>query len=324
MTNTDENEFKGSLKVKAPDGWMLENNVAEYELQGGETKEISVVVTSKKSRPFNEYLFEYEVCDESGKVIQKIKEMLEFTVIVGTDTEISVESFDGDISDWANAYPVYLNFKTTYEDNVGMPDDPTNKESWHNSQVASRCFFKWDSENLYLLADVYDDKWHQIYSNNSLWLGDSVQLAIDTQNNDGNSYQKDDYEITFSDTIPYAQQVYRGTTGNASKNPVGLCPPEWLKVLRDDKDNITRYLLKLPKDSIDPLKLENGYVFGMNICVNDSDILQRDRFIQITTGIGDGKIPTAYYDFVLRPAYEDEGQMSSLENSTFKIKLDVK
>ena len=45
-----------------------------------------------------------------------------------------------------------------------MPDDPTDKEDWAKSNVAARCFFKWDEDNLYLLADVYDDTLHQIYT----------------------------------------------------------------------------------------------------------------------------------------------------------------
>ncbi|MBQ7793261.1 MAG: hypothetical protein IJ366_01955, partial [Clostridia bacterium] len=40
-----------------------------------------------------------------------------------------------------------------------------------------------------------------------------------------------------------------------------------------------------------------GYEFGFNICINDADVMERDAYIQFTTGTGNKKYPADYRTF---------------------------
>ena len=117
----------------------------------------------------------YKVLNENGKVLEEDAVVLSFTPIVYTNASINPSEWNGDLSEWYDAYPIYR----SYTDN---PNDP---ESYKKADLAIRILKKWDKENLYLLVDVYDDVESVQYSGVNIWDGDCVQVSVDPLN-DGN------------------------------------------------------------------------------------------------------------------------------------------
>ena len=91
----------------------------------------------------------------------------DFSVATKTKTPVTI---DGDISDWADAYPIHLN-KIDYTNN-------TFGSNWTPEDLSGTAYFKWDENYLYLLNVVKDQTFNQCLAGDSTWNQDSMQLAI--------------------------------------------------------------------------------------------------------------------------------------------------
>lgn len=307
LESTFNDTIKGTVKLDAPEGWEFETDEQQFELTAGEKKRISFKIVNAQAVPFNEYAFSYTVADNNGDVLVKDSKLLDFTIATKTFGEIDVQSFDGDISSWANAYPIHIN----------VPDDMTNLDAWTSSNIAVKSYMKWDENYYYVLTDVYDDLHYQGYTGNQMWQGDSIQLAFDTLNNDTTSYANDDYEFGIGQTA-LGTEVEAYVAGEP--NTAGSRSPQWAKIIRDNGNKITRYLVKIPKNEIYPLELKQGFSFGYNICVNDADVLNRDKAIEFTVGVNGKKRPNLFKTFTLVGASSDVKLLSDGIYSTV-IKL---
>ena len=287
INNTFNDKVSGTVKIEAPDGWTLETNEQKFEINADESKRISFKIDEFNRVPFNEYVFSYTVTDDNGDVLAQGKKLLDFTIAVKANGEINTANFNGDISDWANAYPIHIN----------PPEDLTNLDAWKQSNFAVKSFMKWDENYYYVLTDVYDDLHYQGYTGSQMWQGDSLQIAFDTLNDDSpKGYGSDDYEFGIgqsalgTEVVAYAAG-YPNTAGSRSS--------DWAKIIRDNENKITRYLVKLPKNEIYPLDLKEGTHFGYNICANDADVLNRDKVIEFTEGVNGNKRPGLFKTFKL-------------------------
>lgn len=286
LTSTYNDKLMGTLEIEAPEGWNLENNSKRFVIDPGETQTVNIKVAQTKKVPYNEYYFGFKVSDHTGKELINKKLPLDFLVAVYADEEMDIKNFKGDISGWENAYPIYSN----------IPQNPEQKESWDNANIAMKTMLKWDDKYFYTLTDVYDDMYQQTFSGENLWRGDSIQLAFDGTNDKAPGFGPDDYEYGFSYTAEgYEVRGYYVGTGKT----LGAKPAEWFMVVRDADKNITRYITKIPRDELAPLKLAKGNKFGFNVCANDADVLERDSYIQFTSGIADGKNPGKFHTFTM-------------------------
>lgn len=286
LENTFNDKVSGTVKIEAPDGWQLETYEQKFELAPSEFKRVSFNIINAEQVPFNEYAFSYTVIDDNGEILAKSSKLLDFTIAAKTSDEIDVKNFDGDISSWSNAYPIHIN----------APDDITSLDAWKNANVAVKSYMKWDENYYYVLTDVYDDLHYQGYTGNQMWQGDSLQLAFDTLNNDTANYANDDYEFGIGQSA-LGTEVEAYAAGEP--NTAGSRSPEWAKIIRDNDNKITRYLVKLPKNEIYPLELKQGTAFGYDICVNDADVLNRDKAIEFTAGVNGSKRPNLFKTFTL-------------------------
>ena len=152
-------------------------------------------------------------------------------------------------------------------------------------------------------------------------MGDSIQLAFDTLNDKAASFGGDDYEYGYSYTASGLEiQGFLVGTGKTT----GTKTTDWVRIVRDNNNHITRYVIKMPKDELTPMNLKEGTVFGYNICANDADILERDSYIQYSGGIADKKNPSAFNTFVLKGVdsrlpekTEDTGFIKRINNTGF-------
>ncbi len=193
---------------------------------------------------------------------------------------------DGDLSEWSDARWVTL----------GAGDWLGVVPYGGASDVGARVAARWRPDTLYLAVDVTDDRHVNDRSDDTLWIGDSLQLAFDVARNYGDRYDAtDDHELNFA-LARGAPRAFRfvGPAGAATPGPV---------MIRRDATS-TRYEIALPVTALAPATLREGAVFGVSLLVNDNDGAStsdgsgREGWIELTPGIGVRKEP--YYFGELR------------------------
>lgn len=308
LENKTDSSLSGKVKITPPEGWRTSGEQS-FELGAAEVSELTIPVTATERTAFNHYVFDIEVTDSNGKIVTKAALPLDFSVVVKANEPMSPSAFDGDISDWIDAYPSYLN----------VPSEINNAEEWKNSDMSARVFTKWDDSYFYIMADIYDDHHNQMNHEGIIYDGDSIQVAFDTQNTKSTKYDGDDYEYGFALTRTgeesYAWQAADG-------EPTGVYPPEWCRVLRDDENKHTRYLIRIPKENLAPMKFVQGYRFGFNLVLNDGNLLgPREGYYEITPGIASSKNPSYFRNWTLIPG--EAGTQNRIEDisAIFGVKM---
>ncbi|MFN8421293.1 MAG: endo alpha-1,4 polygalactosaminidase [Anaerolineae bacterium] len=103
-------------------------------------------------------------------------------------------TIDGDLSDWFGFPCTEVNSA----DQISFGD----KSSWRGRyDLSGRVCYAWDSENLYVGFEIYDDMNVQKYEGSDLWRGDHVELWFDTQlqlDFDSAAANDDDFQIGVS------------------------------------------------------------------------------------------------------------------------------
>lgn len=286
VQNMKDYAVSGKIIIKPLCDWELESEERSINLDASQSSELIFNVSKKTSVPFHFYPFSILIQDKGGnKVYEKIH-MLNFTVIKKADSEIDPQKFDGEISDWEDAYPVYVQF----------PENPLDEKNWVGGNY-TRMLTKWDENYFYMLFDAYDFNHANVQVASSCWNGDAIQIGIDTLDNGGMGYSDDDYEYGIAKTeidgiVTYAFHAPADVKG-------GRKPDDWLQIKRDENEKLTRYLLRIPKDSIKPLSLSENTVFGMDILVADANLTSRDKYAGLANAIADGKKPDWYWSFKL-------------------------
>lgn len=282
--NLSDEPVTVNMKLETDGTFDFKVKETQFVLAGDEESTIEVPIARMDHTKYHFHSYKYEASDENGTVLSAAQECISFPFVVKTDTPISAEEFDGDISDWENAYPIYFG---------RIDGDVTDSNTWQNADCAGRAFFKWDSEHLYVLVDIYDERYLQTFTGGNLWQGDSIQISIDGDNcKQIGSYSTEDYEFGFSQTA-YGNEFYSWYAPKTVDNGV----VDWFKVIRNDDQHFSRYMIAMNKDVIPTIKLEEGAKYGMNIAMNDNDYLNREDMFQLTLGTADQKSPGFYVDF---------------------------
>lgn len=284
IVNNRKERYPIDLELATSENIKINNNKMSVVLEPSEARIIEIPVVSIDDTKFHCYSLSYKATDENGDISAHATQLLSFTSIVKASTPVDLESFNGGVSGWENAYPIYIN----------QPQDASAYENWSGGNNASRAFLKWDKENLYMLTEVYDDVQNQQYTGTAIWQGDSVQIALDCLNTKSASYDDDDYEIgTALGSSGVDFWSWRGeVSGNMKEN---------IKIVRDEDAMVTRYLMIMPKSSISNLNLAEGSKIGLNMAVNDADVYERDAYYQFSLGLAgtEGKHPSMYETFTL-------------------------
>jgi len=283
FTNLTNDALRFNLNVKSDENYTFATDNMEVSMDANETRIVEIPITEIKSTPFHFYTVEYEAVDMNGTVMGQGNVPLNFTAVVKAKEPMNPQTFGGDVSAWSDAYPIYIN----------APENPQDAKAWASSENASRVFLKWDENNLYLLADIYDDAFLNINTGASMWNGDCLQISVDSQHTKSEKYDGDDYEFGFALTEK-GMEVY--TWQSPITNKTGVV--DYLNVIRDNDRMVTRYLFAIPKSEIPTLNFAEGTVFGFNLVSNDADVLDRENLYEFTEGTGFGKTPYKYADFI--------------------------
>lgn len=190
---------------------------------------------------------------------------------------------DGNLDDWPKTEPM----KAT------IPEDP--------STLSACAWVAFDETNLYLAFDVEDDVFSQEFANGDIWKGDSVQFAIDANNDKSEMhYKSDDYEYGLALVASDGGQaplVWRWRAG-ASK-PTGPVPNAKLAVVR--KNGGAVYEVAVPITELEPFSRGIQQAVGFTWVVNDSDGGMRSGFAEWTPGIAASKDPSSFGELVFEP-----------------------
>lgn len=299
IKNLIDEPVKGKIKITAPDGWTMQTEVQDFSVNQESEIPVAFPVVKKTAAAYHYYPFKIEISDNKERVLYDNYLPLSFSVVPKTDTEYDLQAFDGNISSWADAYPIYL----------GLPKDVTSYEDWKLSDIAARVLTKWDQNYLYLLVDAFDNVHSQLKRGADIWNGDCVQVSIDPNNDkDDAKYETEDYEYGFAYTDQGGNVAYSWYKGSGKP---GEEPNTYSTMLRENSTRLSRYLIKLPAEAISPMKLAEGSAFGYNVVLNDADFTEREKFIEYVPGTGAEKKPSIYPTYRLISKEDMPAGMSS-------------
>ncbi len=298
-----------NMSLTLPEGWESAGDV-NITLGPGESKDVSMRLSKVVPTAYNYYPIGLTIKSNENVLYSETK-LLNFAVISKASSPIDVPAFEGDISQWRNAYPYY----------ISPPSDVISKDGWHNKDVAARMFSKYDNEYLYFMIDVYDETHMNAMTGESIWNGDCVQIAIDAGNNRSTSgYDGDDYEFA-SALTDFGQEIWCHADG--SRKETGARDASWSKVVRDDNSRNTRYMIKIPISELPPLNASEGKFVNMDIAVADSDLLAiREDAISICGTITTGKRPDLFKSWYFIDSgnidFTDDAVTSSIFSETME------
>ena len=180
---------------------------------------------------------------------------------------------DGQLGEWDDAGCVLLNdYETLEQPRVGAAD------------LSARACAAWSDDALWLSVEVRDERQDNENPDDTLWNGDSVQLAVDVDADaaEGAGYDDDDLEVS----VALARGESRWFTHHGAGDGVTAA------VARDG--DRTRYELRVP---LDGLAAERA--LRASFLVNDADGAGREGWLEWTAGIGREKAPALFGDVVL-------------------------
>lgn len=152
----------------------------------------------------------------------------------------------------------------------------------------------WTGEGLQLAVQVRDDVMVQARPDgHQFWSKDSLQIAWDMSNRAETGYDSHSLEIgVFSaeDGAKVAETFPNSTLREDIRADI------------QRREGTTSYQILIPWSALGVDKATAGLIFRMNIIANDNDGLARKCWIGLSPGIGEGKHPGAFRQWLLKPA----------------------
>jgi len=179
---------------------------------------------------------------------------------------------NGKTTDWRDVDCIALSewFKNAAE----KPAEPKD--------LSASMAMAYDARSFYLLVEVTDDIHYEPFAAGQAWMGDSIQLAFDTNPTGEHTRAEMDFALTDSgdeieslrplNTIDSAEVRYR--------------------IRRDG--NQTIYEIAFPLSALHVKGRGSGTRLGFSLLVNENDTGAREGYLRWSDGIGNGKYPEKY------------------------------
>lgn len=281
-TNYDES-VSGTFKITYPES--LAKKVGELKIppiSGGESRKISFFL------PEINYRYKIEgICEFSNGA----------KVTVGGDYRLTTAAYatqkpkiDGIISPGEYDEDTKL---TQAQFEVVVPSYGGSDDLNVNALYTS-----YDEDNIYISAEIYDDKQGYEIGRERIWAGDSIQFAI--------AFEKDiaaaRTEVGFGLDKNLKPSVGR-TLFMGSEDAVSFEGYE-LEIKRDEDKKLTVYEAKFPWDVLIPsnVKISQGETMYISFLVNENDEGTRRGWVKCGDGIDTVKDPSKYNELhLLKP-----------------------
>lgn len=170
---------------------------------------------------------------------------------------------DGDLGDWSDARWVPI---SVYSAEPAPGDE----------DLSARAAFAWADGSLFLAVEVTDDTLET--DTDTLWMGDSVQLAFDLGGQASESYDDDDHELTLA---PLGAGIARRDAGE------GTAP----QLATDRSGSTTTYEARFSAAALPGFEARAGAAIGMTLVVNENDGGGREGWLRLTRGLAEAKSP---------------------------------
>ena len=280
----------GPIRLKIAEPWRAAVRQITFDapLQPEQVEQRGVHLTGPDMRP-GEFRIFAEARPERG---MRTRQTICYATFLRRAFDFSA---DGKLDEWAAVRPVELP-KTEAEREIADwrgPDD-----------CSARWYAAWDDKALYFAADVRDDAHHQPYKQNaasSLWMGDSIQLALDMGDDAAPSANapafdgRNDVELglALSPDGPIACFSHHPDGGD------GHIVLSDLTVSRDEQAKRTRYEAAIPWQQLGWTEPVANRWMGMNLLVNDNDGGDRRGALQWSPGLIYQKNPALFAKVLL-------------------------
>ncbi len=274
--------FEGTLGLRDSSGRLLtalQDAQVKLAGRGSQTIAFDSAAASVPATPFHEYTYAATVTRPDGSIAYTKTIPLDLLITRIATASVAI---NGDLSDWANAYPAHLRF---------------GEETVPADSLAVTVFTMIDGEKFYIAVRVRDDMHNQEFTQGAIWRGDSIQFSLDPllQRNEG-GYGPHDMELGLALPTKGGEPM---KVVYVSENRSVLDRAQ-AAVSRDDEAELTIYEIAIPLADLPKLPTAPGKRFGFNIAVHDADrAFSRERLLEFTPGTS-GKNPFAYKAWVIR------------------------
>ncbi|HEY3872474.1 MAG TPA: glycoside hydrolase family 3 C-terminal domain-containing protein [Actinocrinis sp.] len=182
----------------------------------------------------------------------------------------------------------YVDLATTADGTWGSLDNslPYGGPSYLSGKV----WFDWDSNYLYVTADITESAFANPATGANIWQGDSMQFAATsgvpgasatTSTASANGHYEYGAALT-----PDGSQLYRWTSPSQG---AGQVADATVNVTRDDATDTTLYEVALPWSDLTSVQPTANTVFSISAMLNNLDTGVRNGYLEWGGGIGDNK-----------------------------------
>ena len=179
---------------------------------------------------------------------------------------------DGQTGDWKGVDRIAL---SEWRKNAGgKPGDPKD--------LSASLAMAHDVENFFVLVEVADDVHYEPYPAGQAWMGDSIQLAFDTDP----AGEHNRAEMDFARTDDGEE-----TSALRPLNTIDIAAVRF-SVVRDGTRTI--YEMAFPLSALHARGRGPGTRLGFSLLVNENDTGAREGYLRWSDGIGNGKRPEQY------------------------------
>jgi hypothetical protein len=207
-------------------------------------------------------------------------------------------SIDGLAQEWQDVQPIALASGEYWR------PAPGGRESYGGAaDAALRLRAVWTSENLYLLAELYDDHFEPPPSGSKAWLGDAVVLAFDPLNDGSTGYGDDDQELVIVPRRSGAPVVWRWHPKQRAGPVVGARAAVSKEYRREAKKTAPpiklTFEVSIEWAELAPFQALPGRRIGFNFAAIDYDEGQWKGCLSWAPGIAGLKDPSRFGNIVL-------------------------
>ena len=201
---------------------------------------------------------------------------------------------DGDLTEWDGGW-MHLNSKEQFEQLNGYRIEYSGP-----NDLKTKVALKWDEENLYVGAEVFDDVFYSTgFAPKDTWNLDSFQLALlyDPQGKIKSTSTFEEIAFSYLDKVPTIYRHKTIITGLEDATKV-----ENAELAITQNGNNTYYEAKLPWSSILPddyVRPTGGTELKFALILNDNDGMGRKGYYKLGDGIGNGKNSSKFMTILL-------------------------